>query len=43
VRIKTENRDALNAIHEFLRFQIADHHTDDTTDLLMQRQQQLDR
>jgi len=33
VRIKTENRDALDAIHEFLRFQIADHHTGDTTDI----------
>jgi hypothetical protein len=33
VRIKTENRDALKAIHEFLRFQIADHHTGDTTDI----------
>ena len=43
VRIKTDNRDALDAIHEFLRFQLADHHTGDTTDLLVQRQQQLDR
>jgi hypothetical protein len=33
VRIKTANRDALKAIHEFLRFQIADHHTGDTTDI----------
>jgi hypothetical protein len=33
VRIKTENRDALKAIHEFLRFQIADHRTGDTTDI----------
>jgi hypothetical protein len=33
VRIKTENRDALKAIHEFLRFQIADHHTGNTTDI----------
>jgi hypothetical protein len=33
VRIKTNNRDALKAIHEFLRFQIADHHTGDTTDI----------
>jgi TusA-related sulfurtransferase len=31
VRIKTANQDALNAIHEFLRFQIADHHTGDKT------------
>jgi hypothetical protein len=43
VRIKTENRDALDAIHEFLRFQIADHHTGDKIDILVQRQQQLDR
>ena len=43
VRIKTTNPEALKAVHDFLRFQIADHHTDDTTDLLMQRQQQLDR
>jgi hypothetical protein len=33
VRIKTRNPDALNAIHEFLRFQIVDHHTGDTTDI----------
>lgn len=33
VRIKTENRDALKGIHEFLRFQISDHHTGDTTDI----------
>jgi len=33
VRIKTTNRDALKAIHEFLRFQIVDHHTGDTTDI----------
>ena len=33
VRIKTANRDALKAIHEFLRFQIADHRTGDTTDI----------
>jgi hypothetical protein len=45
VRIKTANPDALKAIHEFLRFQIADHHTGDTTDvrlsagLLVNRQQ----
>jgi hypothetical protein len=29
VRIKTTNPDALKAIHEFLRFQIEDHHTGD--------------
>ncbi len=33
VRIKTRNPDALKAIHEFLRFQIADHHTGDATDI----------
>jgi hypothetical protein len=33
VRIKTTNPDALKAIHGFLRFQIADHHTGDTTDI----------
>jgi hypothetical protein len=33
VRIKTANPDALKAIHEFLRFQIADHRTGDTTDI----------
>jgi hypothetical protein len=33
VRIKTRNPDALKAIHEFLRFQITDHHTGDTTDI----------
>jgi hypothetical protein len=33
VRIKTTNPDALKAIHDFLRFQIEDHHTGDTTDI----------
>lgn len=32
VRIVTKNRDALNAIHDFLNFQIEDHHTGDKTD-----------
>jgi len=32
VRIKTEDRDALRAIRDFLRFQIEDHHTEDKTD-----------
>jgi hypothetical protein len=32
VRIKTSDRDALNAIHDFLNFQIEDHHTGDKTD-----------
>jgi hypothetical protein len=33
VRIKTTNPEALKAIHDFLRFQIADHRTGDTTDI----------
>ena len=33
VRIKTANADARKAIHDFLRFQIEDHHTGDTTDI----------
>lgn len=33
VRINTRNPDALKAIHEFLRFQIADHHTEDMSDI----------
>jgi hypothetical protein len=32
VRIKTTNPDARKAIHDFLRFQIEDHHTGDSTD-----------
>jgi hypothetical protein len=31
VRIATTNHDALNAVHDFLSFQIADHQTGDTT------------
>ena len=31
VRITTKNADALNAIHDFLNFQIEDHQTGDTT------------
>ena len=31
-RIKTGNKDALNAVHDFLTFQIEDHHTGDKTD-----------
>lgn len=31
VRIVTRDREALDAVHEFLRFQIADHHTGDST------------
>jgi hypothetical protein len=33
VRIKTANPDALKAIHEFLRFQIVDHQTEDISDV----------
>src|SRR6266568_4052495 len=32
VRIKTVDRDALKAVHDFLRFQIEDHHTEDKID-----------
>jgi len=32
VRITTANHDALNAVHDFLTFQAADHHTGDKTD-----------
>jgi hypothetical protein len=32
VRISTTNRDALNAVQDFLRFQIGDHETGDKTD-----------
>jgi hypothetical protein len=31
VRIATQNKEALSAVHEFLKFQIADHRTGDTT------------
>jgi hypothetical protein len=33
VRIKTTNSEALKAVHDFLRFQIEDHHTADTTEV----------
>jgi hypothetical protein len=33
VRISTDNKEALEAIHEFLRFQIKDHRTGDTMDV----------
>lgn len=33
VRIKTTDPDPLKAIHDFLRFQIEDHHTEDTTEI----------
>jgi hypothetical protein len=29
VKITTSNREAIDAVHEFLRFQIADHQTGD--------------
>jgi len=32
VRIKTSNQEALKAIHDFLRFQIEDHHTGDAAE-----------
>jgi hypothetical protein len=32
VRIKTEDREALKAVHDFLKFQIEDHHTEEKTD-----------
>jgi hypothetical protein len=33
VHIKTINANTLKAIHDFLRFQVEDHHTGDTTDV----------
>lgn len=33
VQIRTADFDSLKAIHEFLRFQISDHHTGDSPDL----------
>ena len=33
VRITTKNEEALKALHEFLRFQIADHRTGDSTEV----------
>ena len=33
VRIRATSAEALKAIHDFLRFQIEDHHTGDTTDI----------
>jgi hypothetical protein len=36
VRIKTADADALKAVHDFLRFQIEDHHTGDAKDILPQ-------
>jgi hypothetical protein len=37
VHIKTTNPDALKAIHEFLRFQIDDHHTGEIADVSTER------
>ena len=37
VRIKTTDHDAMKSIHDFLRFQIDDHHTGGTTDVSAQR------
>jgi hypothetical protein len=36
VRLVTKNRDVLNAVHDFLRFQIEDHQTGDATDVTAQ-------
>ncbi|HYL84589.1 MAG TPA: hypothetical protein VE263_10160 [Candidatus Angelobacter sp.] len=33
IRITTKDAEALRAVHEFLRFQIADHQTGDTTEI----------
>ena len=33
VRIKTTNPEALKGVHDFLRFQIEDHHTGDTSEI----------
>jgi hypothetical protein len=33
VRIKSSNVSAIKAVHEFLRFQIEDHHTGDSADI----------
>jgi len=33
VRIKSSNAEAVRAVHEFLRFQIEDHHTGDSVDV----------
>ena len=40
VRIVTANGDALDAIHQFLRFQITDHRTGDPLTILPSRQKQ---
>jgi hypothetical protein len=37
VRIVTRSREALQALHEFLRFQIADHRTGDTGEVMSGR------
>lgn len=36
LRIMTSDPEALKAIHEFLRFQIIDHHTGDSSDIASQ-------
>lgn len=33
IRITTKDPEALRAVHEFLRFQISDHQTGDSTDV----------
>jgi hypothetical protein len=38
VRIKTANKQALEAVHEFLKFQIREHQTGDSTDVASEAQ-----
>jgi hypothetical protein len=42
VRIATKNKEALSAIHEFLKFQISDHRTGDILDLTKETVKRLD-
>jgi hypothetical protein len=37
IEIATANKEALSAIHDFLRFQISDHKTGDSTDIINQK------
>ena len=37
VRITTKDTDALKAVHDFLRFQITDHHTGDAAEIVLLR------
>lgn len=36
IEIITKNKEALSAIHDFLRFQISDHKTGDSADIVSQ-------